>query len=124
MSTLIACLSTGKGTWAEVNHLIQLGNWNKVFLITNAFGSENFRNKQENTELIIVDADNKSVIELVEDIKKSLDGKIADFEVALNFVSGSGKEHMAILEAVLELGLSFRLVSSKNGNLEVLGLKL
>ena len=124
MPTLIACLSTGKGTWAEVNRLIQVGNWNKVFLITNAFGAENFRNKPANTELVVVDADNKSVVELVGDIKKNLDGKISDFEVALNFVSGSGKEHMAMLEAVLELGLSFRMVTvNSRGEMEVLGLR-
>lgn len=124
MPTLIACLSTGKGTWAEVNRLIQIGGWNKVFLITNAFGAENFRNKSENTELVVVDSDNKSVVELVENIKKSLGGKISDFEVALNFVSGSGKEHMAMLEAVLELGLNFRIVTvNSRGEMEVLGLR-
>ncbi len=124
MPTLIACLSTGKGTWNEVNRLIQVGSWNKVFLITNPFGAENFRNKLENTELIVVDADNKSVVELVDDIKKNLDGKIADFEVALNFVSGSGKEHMAILEVVLELGLNFRIVAvNSRGEMDVLGLR-
>ena len=124
MPTLIACLSTGKGTWAEVNRLIQVGNWNKVFLITNAFGAENFRNKSENTELVVVDSDNKSVVELVDDIKKNLDGKISDFEVALNFVSGSGKEHMAMLEAMLELGLNFMIVTvNSRGEMDVLGLR-
>ncbi|MBI4981298.1 hypothetical protein HZC30_07140 [Candidatus Woesearchaeota archaeon] len=124
MPTLIACLSTGKGTWAEVNRLVQVGNWSKVFLITNAFGAENFRNRPENTELIVVDADNKSMVELVDDIKKNLDGKISDFEVALNLVSGSGKEHMAMLEAVLELGLGFRMVTvNSSGQMDVLGLR-
>ncbi len=123
MPTLISCLSTGKGTWAEVNRLIQLGSWDKVFLITNAFGAENFRNRLENTELVVVDADNKSVMELIDDIKKNLNGKISDFEVALNLVSGSGKEHMAVLEAILELGLSFRMVTvNSQGEMEVLGL--
>ncbi len=121
MPTLIACLSSGKGSWSEVNRLIQVSSWNKVFLITNAFGKEKFQ-PSANTELIVVN-DFQEIPELVEDIKKNLDGKISDFEVALNFVSGSGKEHMAMLEAVLELGLSFRLVGLKNGNLDVLGLE-
>lgn len=124
MPTLIACLSTGKGTWTEVNRLIQVGGWNKVFLITNPFGAENFRNKPENTQLIVIDSDNKTLVELVEDIKKNLVGKISDFEVALNLASGTGKDHMAVLEAALELGLNFRIVTlSQNGQMDVLGLR-
>ena len=58
-----------------------------------------------------------------EQIKKQLKDKIADFEIALNFSSGTGKEHMAILEAVLQLGLNFRLITVNRNNVEVLGLK-
>ena len=36
--------------------------------------------------------------------------KIKGVEVALNFVSGSGKEHMAVISAVLKMGLALRLV--------------
>lgn len=121
MPTLITCLSTGKGTWAEVSKIISAQQWDKVFLITNKFGEETFR-PAENTELILVDALQETP-SLVEQIKQQLKGKITDFEVALNLASGSGKEHMALLEAVLELGLNFRLVTLKNGQLEVLGLE-
>lgn len=121
MPTLIACLSSGKGSWSEVSKIISQRQWNKVFLITNAFGKEKFQ-PSANTELIVVN-DFLEVPELVKEIKKNLNGKISDFEVALNLISGAGKEHMAVLEAVLELGLNFRLVGLKNGNLEVLGLE-
>jgi len=46
-----------------------------------------------------------------------------DFEIALNFASGTGKEHMALMEAILELGLNFRLVTLKNGEVEVMGME-
>ncbi len=72
-------------------------------------------------ELVVVDFFQETS-SLVGDIKKHLQGKISDFEIALNFASGSGKEHMAILEAVMELGLNFRLVTLKNNQYEVLGL--
>ncbi|MBI4983542.1 hypothetical protein HZC32_02760 [Candidatus Woesearchaeota archaeon] len=124
MPTLIALLSTGKGTWAEVSRIIQAHNWNRVFLITNKFGEENFRNKRDNTFLVVVDADNSDLLSLTEQIKQQLKPKISDFEVALNLASGSGKEHMALLEAVLELGFNFRVVTvDGSGNLEVLGLR-
>ena len=35
MTDLIACLSSGKGTWGHVNRLISDGEWGKIFLITN-----------------------------------------------------------------------------------------
>ena len=116
MPTLIALLSTGKGTWTEVIKLIQAQEWDKVFLITNKFGQDNF-NKKENTELIVVDAF-KETSELAEEIKKQL--KVDDFDVALNIASGSGKEHMAVLKAVMELGLNFRLVTIKENQMEML----
>lgn len=122
MPTLIACLSTGKGTWTEVTKIIQSQQWDKIFLITNQFGKDNFTPNNSNTELIVVNSDFKEIYGLVKEIKSSLHNKISDFEVALNLVSGSGKEHMAVLEAVLELGLNFRLVTLKNNQLEVLGM--
>lgn len=123
MPTLIALLSTGKGTWAEVNKIIQAQAWTKVFLITNPFGAENFKNYTPNVSLVVADLDNFSITNIVEQIKKGL-SEISDFEIALNFSSGSGKEHMALLEAVLELGLNFRIVTlSSYGQLDVLGLR-
>ncbi len=123
MPTLIACLSTGKGTWSEVSKIIQSQEWNKVFLITNQFGKENYT-LGKNTELVLVDnfPDTPTTI-ITEQIKKQLKDKIADFEVALNLASGSGKEHMAVLEAVMQMGLNFRLIAVNRNNVEVLGLK-
>jgi len=123
MPTLIACLSIGKGTWTEVSKIAQSQEWNKVFLITNQFGKDNFT-PGKNTELVLVDSfpDTPTTI-ITEQIKKQLKDKITDFEVALNLASGSGKEHMAVLEAVMQMGLNFRLVAVNRNNVEVLGLK-
>ena len=119
MPTLIACLSTGKGTWSEVSKIISAEKWDKIFLITNEFGKEKF---EANAEFVVIDSFQDTSI-IVGQIKKQLKGKITDFEVALNFVSGSGKEHMAILEGVLELGLNFRLITlNKEGKMVSLGL--
>lgn len=121
MTILIACLSVGKGTWMEVNNLIRAQDWDKVFLLTNQFGQDKFRPDQK-TELIVIDTTG-DLVSLVKAIKDNLKKKITTFEVALNLVSGSGKEHMALLEAVLELGLNFRLVTMRNNQLEVMGLE-
>lgn len=121
MPTLIACLSTGKGTWSEVIRIINSQPWDKVFLITNEFGRENFK-ASPNTELVLLNQFEDTSV-LVEQIKKQLQGKISDFEVGVNLVSGSGKEHMALLEAVLELGLNFRLITLNQERVETLGLR-
>ncbi|MBU0456719.1 MAG: hypothetical protein ABH824_03165 [Nanoarchaeota archaeon] len=121
MPTLIACLSSGKGTWTEVIKIIQSQSWDKVFLITNEFGKDNFRPPQ-NTELIVINDYGKDTSQLAEQIKSGLKSKIKDFEIALNFSSGSGKEHMALLETVLELGFNFRLVTINNNQLEIMGI--
>lgn len=123
MPTLIACLSSGKGTWSEVNKIIQSQDWNKVFLITNQFGKENYT-PGKNTELILVESfpDTPTTI-ITDQIKKQLKDRIADFEVALNLASGTGKEHMALLEAIMQMGLNFRQVAVNRNYVEVLGLK-
>ncbi len=108
MTDLIACLSTGKGTWGHVNRLIQDGKWNKIFLITNEFGKENFAH-DDKTEFMLIDS-RKGIIELRDDIYNNLKGKITD-EAALNLVSGTGKEHMAILSAALKLGIGIRFIA-------------
>ena len=112
MTNLIAILSTGKGTWGHVNGLINGQEWEKIYLITNEFGKENFK-ANEKTELIVIDT-NGSPDKIRDEIEASLKGKFSE-EVAVNFVSGSGKEHMGLMSALLKLGVGFRLVTSSMG---------
>jgi len=117
MTSLVACLSTGKGTWGHVSRLIQDEKWDKVFLITNDFGKENFQ-KTNNTEFILIDS-NHGLKELQEEIYSKLKNNL-DGEIALNIVSGTGKEHMALLSALLKLGLGIRLIAlTKEGIQEI-----
>jgi len=61
-------------------------------------------------EFIVVDL-KMPLKQMVEHVKGKLDGKIFDTEVAINLISGTGKEHMAVLSAALKLGLGIRLVA-------------
>ncbi|MEM3374483.1 MAG: hypothetical protein QXE31_04645 [Candidatus Woesearchaeota archaeon] len=112
MTELITILSTGKGTWTDVIKLMNSYDWEKVIIITNQFGKETFRAK-ENMEFIVVNFDD-TIENLIEAFKKNLKDKLTGTEVALNFISGQGKEHMALLSAVLKLGLGIRLVVYSN----------
>ena len=54
------------------------------------------------------------------EISKNLKGKIKDTEVDVNFVSGTGREHMALIGALLKSGTGIRLkVLTKEGIEEV-----
>jgi hypothetical protein len=108
MTSLVACVGTGKGTWALVQKLLVQEQWDKIFLITNDFGKEKFQTPKEAEKVVL--ADSLTTVQCVEYITNSLQGKIAGFEVALNLTSGTGREHMAIISSVLKLGLAVRLV--------------
>ena len=110
MTELIALLGIGKGTWAEVAHLIKSQQWTKVYIITNDFGKD-FR--ADNAEVHVANF-NKPTKQLRDDIHKILQGKIKDLEVAVNITSGTGREHMALLAAILKLGVGMRLVTVEN----------
>jgi len=89
--------------------LVNSEEFKNIYLITNDFGKENFTN-EKGCIMIIVDSKNNSVEEMSEKIKEELTGKIEDNEVAVNLISGTGKEHMSVISAVLKLGLGIRQV--------------
>ena len=114
MTDLVACLSSEEKSWAHVARLIKEQDWKNVFLITNDYAKKSFKAGKQ-VEFILVDS-KKPVFELIEEIRKGLKGKITDLEIALNIVSGTGKEHMAILSALLKLGVGVRLIAvTKDG---------
>jgi len=115
MGDFIACLSTGKGTWGHVSRIIQDGKFDHVYLITNEYGKENF-SKEANVELIAVNMQ-QGLKELRDEIKEKLKDKI-NGEMAVNFVSGTGREHMALVSALLQLGAGIRLIALTKEGIE------
>lgn len=112
MTCLVANLSIGKGTWSELIRIIELENWEKIFLITNEFGKEKFSCKKS-VELVLIN--NEESIKMIADkIILELKGKLTGTEVGLSLISGTGKEHIALLSALMKLGFGFRLVSYEN----------
>ena len=102
---LIALLSTGKGTWAQVSGLINHGEWEKVILIGDDFAKNFTHNKK--FEFIQVNLSQK-IKDLKDEIKTKLKGKINGTVVALSIASGSGKEHMALISALINLPIGIR----------------
>jgi len=113
MTDLIACLTTGKGTWSSVVSLIKAEEWDNIFLITNEFGKEKF--SHEKAQLIVVKG---GISEMAEQIHAALKGKVSFNDVAVNFISGNGMEHMAMLSAILKLGVGIRFVTVEEGKIK------
>ncbi len=102
--TLLAVLGVGKGTWGHVARLISEEEWEKIMLISNEWGKENFAPSKE-AEWILVN--NRSGFELIKDeIKKQIPAE----EIVVSLISGSGKEHMAVLAALKEKNANFQIV--------------
>lgn len=102
---LIALLSSGKGTWAQISGLMKYGEWDKVILLGDEFAKQFTHEKQ--FEFIKIDL-NKKLKELKDEFKDKLKGKINGTEVALSIASGDGKEHMALISALINLPVGIR----------------
>lgn len=105
---LIALLSSGKGTWAQVSGLIKYGEWDKIILLGDDFAKQfQINEKQDKTEFIKIDL-HKKLKELKDEFKEKLKGKINGTEVALTIASGDGKQHMALISALINLPVGIR----------------
>jgi hypothetical protein len=102
---LVALLSTGKGTWGQVAGLIKRGEWDNIILVGGDFASQ--FSSEKKFEFIQIDPD-KRLLDLRDEIKEKLKGKIQGTEVALSIASGEGKEHMALISAILSLPAGIR----------------
>ena len=114
---LVALLSSGKGTWAQVSGLMKYGDWEKIFLIGGDF-AKSFTHEKP-FEFINVDL-NQRIKDLREDFSKKLKGKFEGMEVALSISSGEGKEHMALVSALLNLPVGVRFAAlTKEGVIDL-----
>ena len=101
---LVALLSKGEGTWAQVAGIIKQGDWENIILIGTDF-AKNFQIEKPHT---FVEISSSRLIDLKNEIQEKLRGKINGTEVALSIASGDGKEHMALISALLALPVGVR----------------
>jgi hypothetical protein len=115
MPTLVACLSVGKGTWAPVQKLMATKQFDKVILIANQWAKDNYNNT-ENADIIVIDAE-KPLFDNILFLESQFKERINELEVGLNMISGTGNEHMAVLAALLRIGVGVRLVTGGESGL-------
>jgi hypothetical protein len=110
---LVAFLGKDKETWGQITALINRQEWEKIILVKNKEADEFAPSKE--CRVINVNSD-KPMLELKRDIMDKLKGEIGDLEVALSIASGNGKEHMALISALLSIPAGIRLaVFTKEG---------
>ena len=114
---LVALLSTGKGSWGQVSGLLKYGEWDNVVLLGNEF-AQKFTSEKK-FEFIKVDLD-KKLEDLRNEFMEKLRGKIKGTEVALSIASGDGKEHMALISALINLPVGIRFAAlTKDGVIDL-----
>jgi hypothetical protein len=109
MAQLVALLSKGEGTWGQVAGLIKHGKWEKIVLVGSSF-AKNFDVPGAEYEMVEVDLSKSLALlkkEIAEKLKPHLNSDFSS-EVALSIASGDGKEHMAIISALLSIPVGVR----------------
>jgi hypothetical protein len=114
---LIALLSSGQGTWAQVSGLIKYGEWDKVIILGDDSAKQFATEKP--FEFIKIDL-TKKLKELKDEFSNKLKGKLDGTEVALSIASGDGKEHMALISSLLNLPVGIRFAAlTKDGVIDL-----
>ena len=109
---LVALISSGKGSWGQVAGVINRGEWDSIILIGNDF-AKRFTSEKDFT---FIETKGGNLTEMKEDLSKKLKGKIKGTEVALSIASGDGKEHMALISALLGQPVGIRFTAlTKDG---------
>jgi len=114
---LVTLLSSGKGSWAQVAGLIKYGDWERVIILGDSFAKKFTHEKP--FEFVEVNL-NQRLKDLKEEFSKKLKGKIKGTEVALSIASGDGKEHMALISALINLPVGIRFAAlTKEGVIDL-----
>ena len=110
---LVAFAGSDKENWGQIKGLINHGEWDKIIIVKNR---ESGDFNEERCDIVEINS-NEKIIELKKDIMEKLKNKISgELEVSLSLASGNGKEHMALISALLSIPVGIRLVAfTKNG---------
>ncbi|MBS3071501.1 hypothetical protein J4408_00765 [Candidatus Pacearchaeota archaeon] len=112
----VAFVGEDKENWGQITALINRIESNKIFLVKNK-KAEDFP-KNQKCEIIEVNSE-KSLLELKSEIMDKLKQRLSkEFEVSLSIASGTGKEHMALISALLSVPVGIRLVVFTKQGLE------
>jgi hypothetical protein len=115
---LISFLGNDKENLGQITALVNRGEWESVILIKNK-GTPNIETSKE-YKSIQVDS-SLPLLKLKEEIQNKLKPHLSSsFEVALSLASGTGKEHMAIISALLNIPVGIKITAFTSEGIEFL----
>ncbi len=104
----VACVGTDEHNWGQITALLNRLEYETAVLVVDAMASGYPTN--DKCTIVKVDMGQPLLLlqkEIQDKLKKTIGG---EFEVALSLASGTGKEHMAVLSALLNLPVGVKLV--------------
>ncbi|MBI3333883.1 hypothetical protein HYZ97_00135 [Candidatus Pacearchaeota archaeon] len=103
----VAFVGKDKENWGQVTALLNRLEYNKAVIVKSI--KEDFP-ANEKCRIVEINPD-KSLIDMKEQIRDKLKPLLSgDFEVSLSLASGNGKEHMALLSALLNIPVGVKIV--------------
>lgn len=114
---LVALLSSDNGSWGQISGLIKYGDWDKIIILGDESG-KSFTSEKE-FEFVRISL-GKKLKDLRDEFMNKLKGKIEGTEVALSIASGDGKEHMALISALINTPVGIRFAAlTKEGVIDL-----
>lgn len=115
---LVAYVGKDNETWGQLTALIKRMDAERIFLVTN----QEVKDFPASEKCMVIDVDGGAPLldlksNMIERLKPQL---VSDFEVALSLASGTGKEHMALISALLSIPVGIRLVVFTKNGVEVI----
>ena len=93
--------------------MINRGEWDRIILVGDNYAKEFYSGKD--VEFLTIDLE-QPLKELKEEFSNKLKPKISGIEVALSIASGSGKEHMALISALIDMPVGIKFTAlTKDG---------
>ncbi len=109
---LVALLDSNQSTLGQVTGVINREEWDNIILI----GDSSTKNFNNNKDFEFIEIQDSPITDLKDQISSKLKGKIKGTEVALSIAGGTGKQHMALISALLSSPVGIRFtVLTKDG---------
>lgn len=114
---LVASIGADRESWGQLSALIAHGTWEKVILIRSNT-VEGFP-LIEGIEEIVADT-TLPLLELKAHLAAELKPRLSELDACVSIASGNGKEHMALISALLSIPTGIRFVAFTKQGVEVI----